>query len=154
MSIEIAASSGTATRDGGQLSSTPSGEFKQQLPFRRWWQILLRTVHLITTSILVGGHYFEAAPSQLLPFLYGAVASGIVMTFVEAYPSVRGMYQGWSIALYAKLALLCAIPLYWDSRVAILIAVVTIAAIASHMPARFRHFDLAHYLSKAGILRH
>ena len=93
-------------------------------------------------SILVGGHAFGAAPAQLKSSLYVAIATGIAMTFLEAYPKLSFVFEGWGLLLMAKIALLCVIPFAWKYRVAILLAAVAIAAIGSHMPARFRHYSV------------
>jgi hypothetical protein len=114
----------------------------RSLPYTRPCKIALRTAHLMATSVLVGGHAFEAPPSALLPWLYAAVASGVGMVLFEAYPSMNFLFQGWGLMLLAKLALLCAIPFAGKATFPVLLAVVALASIASHMPGRFRHYSV------------
>ncbi|HJN65996.1 MAG TPA: hypothetical protein QF761_07320, partial [Pirellulales bacterium] len=63
---------------------------------------------------------------------------------IEAYPSCRWFYQGRGIMVFCKIVLLCLIPWLWNYRVLILAAVVVVASIGSHMPARFRYYSVVH----------
>ena len=57
---------------------TDGGETKKKKPseLRHWFRITCRTLHLISTSVLVGGHFFAAPADSLRPWLYGVIASG------------------------------------------------------------------------------
>lgn len=114
------------------------------IPYGRLYKTTLRTAHLMAISVLVGGHAFNAPVSALRPLLYVAIATGVGMIFLEAYPSLNFIFEGWGLLLFAKLALLCCIPFAWKQRLPILLAVVALAGIGSHMPARFRHYSLLH----------
>jgi hypothetical protein len=105
----------------------------------RFWSILFRTVHILAISILVGGHAFNAPIDQLRPMLYLAIASGVGMAWIEAYPFWQALFQGWGLLVMLKLALLCAVPFAWSHRVAILIVVLVIGSVGSHLPKRLRH---------------
>jgi hypothetical protein len=120
----------------------PAPEPRPSLPFSRFWKIALRTVHLMAISVLVGGHGFGAPSDALHPWLYAAIMSGAGMIVFEAYPSMEFLFQGWGLLLLAKLALLCCIPFAWGKRFPILLTVVAIAAVASHLPRRFRHYSV------------
>jgi len=115
---------------------------RSSIPYARLYKTTLRTAHLMAISVLVGGHAFNAPVSALRPLLYVAVATGLGMIFLEAYPSLNFLFEGWGLLLFAKLALLCWIPFAWKQRLPILLTVVAIASIGSHMPARFRHYSL------------
>lgn len=107
----------------------------------RAWSILFRTLHLLAISILLGGHAFNAPAGQLRPMLYLAIASGVGMAWIEAYPFWQALFQGWGILLMIKLALLCAVPFAWSHRLAILVAVLVIGSVGSHLPKRLRHYS-------------
>jgi hypothetical protein len=113
---------------------------KPSIPYSRVWSILFRTLHLLAISILVGGHAFNAPIDPLRPMLYLAIASGVGMALIEAYPSWRALFQGWGILVMIKLALLCAIPFAWSHRFAILVVVLVIASVGSHMTKQMRHW--------------
>ena len=110
-----------------------------QIPHRRAWSILFRTLHLLAISILVGGHVFHAPVDQLRPMLYLAIASGVGMAVLEAYPSAQSLLQGWGILMIIKLLLLCAVPFAWEHRVPILLVVLAVGSVGSHMNKRLRH---------------
>ena len=110
-----------------------------QIPYRRVWSILFRTLHLLAISILFGGHVFNAPVEQLHPMLYLAVVSGIGMAALEAYPSAHSLLQSWGILMIIKLLLLCAVPFAWAHRVPILLVVLVIGSVGSHMNKRLRH---------------
>jgi len=112
---------------------------RRKIPYARVWSILFRTLHILAFSILVGGHAFNAPADQLRPLLYLAIASGIGMAFIEAYPEWQTLFQGWGILVMIKLGLLCAVPFAWSHRFAILIAVLVIGSVGSHMTKRLRH---------------
>jgi hypothetical protein len=116
----------------------------RQLPHARAWNITCRTAHLAVTGILLGGHFFDVAEERLRGALYLAIATGLGLIFLEAYPSCRWAYQGRGIMVLAKLGLLCAIPFVWSYRVPILLAVVVLASVGSHMPSRFRYYSFLH----------
>ena len=112
------------------------------IPHARFFKVVLRTAHLMAISVLVGGHAFDAPVSALRPLLYVAIGTGAGMILLEAGPNLHFLFEGWGLLLLAKLILLCCIPVAWDQRLLILLVIVAIAAIGSHMPARFRHYSM------------
>jgi hypothetical protein len=120
----------------------PSPPAARAIPNARYWNIFFRTLHLVFISILVGGHAFGASADQLRPLLIGAMATGVGMITVDAYPTFQFWHQGWGLFTLFKLALLCVIPFAWSYRLPILIAVVVLGSVGSHLPKRFRHYSL------------
>lgn len=109
------------------------------IPHARLWSVLARTLHITVISILVGGHVFGAPASTLRPLLYVAIVTGVVMAFIEAYPSPRKLLQSWGLITLFKLALLCLVPFFWTWRAPIVVTVVVIASLSSHMSKSLRH---------------
>jgi hypothetical protein len=116
----------------------------RHLPHARGLGITFRTAHLITSSILLGGHVFNAAPDRLILCLYLTIASGIGLIALELYRSCQWIYQGMGVMTEIKLALLIAAGAWWNARVPLLILVVVLGSVGSHMPARYRHYSLLH----------
>lgn len=114
------------------------------VPHARGWNIAFRTAHLMTTGVLLGGHFFDVSEDQLRSWLYGSIVTGLGLVILEAYPSCRWFYQGRGLMILAKLLLLCMIPFWWSLRVPILFVIVVIASVGSHMPSRLRYFSLIH----------
>ena len=110
----------------------------------RAWNIGFRTAHIAVTGILLGGHVFNVPEAQLRVMLYLSILTGIFLVIIEAYPSLRWLYQGRGVMVLLKLGLLCVILLLWEYRVPILLLVLVISSVGSHMPARFRYDSLVH----------
>ncbi len=93
--------------------------------------------------MLVGGHAFDVAADRLYPVLWLVIATGAALIFLEAFSvTFRWPFQGRGLAVIAKLALLAAIPFVWVARLPILLAVIVLASVGSHMPARFRYYSI------------
>jgi hypothetical protein len=122
----------------------------RRLRHARAWNVTARTVHLAATGVLLGGHVYGAPPTQLVPWLWVAIASGSVMLGVEVYGSFDWLLQLGGLAVVLKLALLCVIPFAWGARVPILFLVVAIAGVGSHMPGRYRHYSLLYRTNRRG----
>ncbi len=115
------------------------------LPAARAWSVGLRTLHLAAFGVLLGGHAFAVDPEKLLPSLWLTIVSGIGLIALEMYAAgLYWLFLGKGITVLVKLALLLAIPVFWEARVMLLLLVVGIASVGSHMPSRFRHYSLLH----------
>ena len=113
----------------------------RSIPHVRAWNVTLRTLHLMATGTLLGGHVFGATADQLAPLLYAAITTGAGLIALEAWPTLHFVFEGWGLMVLAKLTLLCIVLFAWGYRVPLLLAVVALGSIGSHMPARFRHYS-------------
>ena len=114
-------------------------------PGTRGISIALRTLHLASFGILLGGNAFAIDGDRLLTALYLTIASGIGLMALEV--SVIGLhwlFLGKGVMVLLKLAILLAVPSLWEYRVPLLLLVVGIASVGSHMPARYRHYSFLH----------
>jgi len=114
---------------------------------RRWKgsraaRIALRTAHLLGFSVLFGGHWFGLPRAELLPWLYCTVFSGAGLIALELWAGFEWALQLAGGLVIVKLAILALIPLFWESRVPLLAAVLIIGSVGSHMPASLRHLLL------------
>ncbi len=109
---------------------------------KRVLNIVLRTAHVGTMGILLGGHAFGVSPARLRPALVLTVTTGIALLAIEAGPRPLWFHQGRGLMTLTKLGLLCLVPLAWTYRVPILMAVVVIASVGSHMPGRYRYYSV------------
>lgn len=116
----------------------------RHLPGERGINIALRTAHLMTTSVLVGGHAFKVPAHQLILFLYLTIASGAGLILLELYSSCRWIYLGKGVMVGMKIALVIAAGVWWEHRLVFLLLVVLIGSVGSHMPARFRYYSFVH----------
>ena len=109
---------------------------------RRAVSVLLRTAHLVAFAGLLGGHIFDADPTRLPPWLVATVLTGAGMMALELLTSLDWLGTGKGLAVLVKLALLATVPVFWERRVAILLAVTVLAGVTSHMPRQFRHHQV------------
>jgi hypothetical protein len=95
-------------------------------------------------GILLGGHAFDVESARLVWALALTIASGAALAAIEAGPRLLWFHQGRGLMTLAKLLLLCTVLLAWEYRLPILLAVVVIASVGSHMPARYRYYSVVY----------
>lgn len=112
---------------------------------RRGLSLALRTVHLASFGILLGGHTFAIEAERLLPVLYLTLASGISLMALEISAiGPHWLFLGKGVTVLLKLGVLLAVPYAWEYRLPLLLLVVVVASVGSHMPGRYRHYSLLH----------
>ncbi len=104
--------------------------------------IALRTAHIGAMGVLLGGHAFDVTPERLKVSLWLTIGTGLALALVEAGPRLLWFHQARGVMTMAKVALICAVPLAWDYRLPILLAVIVIGSVGSHMPGRYRHYSV------------
>lgn len=112
------------------------------IPHERGWNIAFRTAHLVGFGLLLGGHAWGIEPERLRTALWAVVISGAGLAGLELYKTARWLVLGKGLAVLLKLSLLLLVPIFWEARLPLLLAVTVIASIGSHMPARYRHYSL------------
>jgi len=106
--------------------------------------IALRTAHIGSMGILLGGHAFDVAPERMKMILWLTVGTGVALASVESRFRLLWFHQARGFMTMVKLALICTVLLAWDYRLPILLAVLVIGSVASHMPGRYRHYSVVY----------
>jgi len=119
-------------------SATPM----RRLPHARAWSIAARTIHIASTSVLLGGYTFNPTASGLAPCFLLAGASGLVLVAIEAYSHPHWADQLWFLAVLLKTLLLCLLPLTTAPRVLVVLLVLVLGSIGSHAPKSLRHYSV------------
>lgn len=114
----------------------------RSVPLERGWNIVLRTVHLIGISVVLGGYYWGVDSLRLRPALALAVLSGLGLAGLEIYKTLHWIFLGKGLFVLAKLGLLSALPFAGGAAVSLLLAAVVLASVGAHMPARYRHYSV------------
>ena len=117
-------------------------EKKRHLPGERGVRTALRTVHLAAIAVLLGGHFFEVPAERLYAPLAWTIGSGAILILLEVYGSFDWFAQVIGLATLSKLLLLLLVPLFWEQRIWLLLAVLVIASVNTHMPSQYRHFSI------------
>ena len=108
-------------------------------PYRRTIRICLRTLHILTTGVLLGGHMFDQPPEVLLAWLWGSIVSGLLLFATDLHASCAVLIELRGMAVFVKILLLLLVPFMWEFRVPLLIASLIIGAVSSHIPRTYRH---------------
>lgn len=102
----------------------------------------LRTVHIASMGVLLGGHFFDVPAESLRPALRWTVASGASFAALELYGSFHWLFQVRGLITLGKLILILTVPFLWEFRVHILMAVLTVGSVGSHMTAGLRYYSV------------
>ena len=105
-------------------------------------RITLRTVHLLSFSVLYGGHWFGLPKTELVPWLWWTVLSGVGLIAVELWSGFDWIFQLSCALVCVKLCVLLLVPVFWGHRTALLTVVIVIGSVGSHMPGSLRHYYL------------
>ena len=112
------------------------------LPYNRWINLTLRSLHILSFSVLTGGHYFNQPVAMLLPWLYAVLVTGGLMVAVELYGSFTFLIELRGLSVLLKILLLAMIPWYWEFRFYFLVAIIMLASVTSHMQGKYRHISI------------
>jgi hypothetical protein len=105
----------------------------------RLLNVACRTIHIVAFAALLGGHLWGVEPDRLRAPLWGTAVSGVALVAVEVVADRRWLLEVRGAMVLLKLGLLLLVPIAWEHRVALLVAVAVVAAVGSHLPGRFRH---------------
>lgn len=105
-------------------------------------RVILRTLHIISFSVFFGGLWFGVPQAELMPWLRWSALTGVALMAAEAWGGLEWFVQLAGGFTLVKLALLFLVPVFPDYNRFLLLLAVSLSSIGSHMPARFRHFNL------------
>ncbi len=120
-------------------SPTQDAADRPAITSRRAWNIACRTLHIGVSGVLVGGHVFDVDRERLVLWLNLTIISGVGLMALEANRRWRWFHEGRGVLTILKLLLICLIPWLWVYRGWLLAAVIVLASVGSHMPARYRY---------------
>ena len=69
---------------------------------KRFVIVVLRSLHIICFSILVGGYYFQQDQSLLMPWFLGALFSGMAMFLIDMYGSCIIIFEVRGVSILLK----------------------------------------------------
>lgn len=102
----------------------------------------LRTVHLASMGILLGGHFYNIPADQLRTALIWTAGSGLSFAALELFCSFHWLFQIRGLMTLAKILLLFLVPLFWQQRIWILLTVLVLGSVGSHLPTGFRYYSV------------
>jgi hypothetical protein len=114
----------------------------RHVPGERWLRTVLRTLHIASMAVLLGGHVFEVPADQLYTALACTLISGGLIVLLEIYGSLNWLFEVRGLVTVVKVGLVCAVALFWEQRVWLLMAALALGSLSSHATAEVRHYSL------------
>lgn len=114
----------------------------RSLAGERWFNITLRTLHLVGVAGASAAFLQGAPHTSVLPFLYLMLCSGVLLSLLYFWTHGAWLLQLSGISILIKVALLLvaiALPT-WQAPLFILIII--ISGLIAHAPARVRGYRL------------
>ena len=103
---------------------------------------MLRSIHILCFSVLVGGIYFNQPDDFLTLWTTGVIISGLGMFAIDLYVSCIALFEIRGAAMLVKILLLILLPLTDGmAQLLILFFVVLFSSLISHSSRRVRHFN-------------
>jgi hypothetical protein len=104
---------------------------------------LLRTWHILSFSILVGGIFFHQSHTSLRVWVFATIISGAALFAVDLYGSLYALFEIRGASIVLKILMLLMIPFVgYQQQVSLLFVIIVISSIVSHSTRRFRHRSL------------
>ena len=122
-----------------------TGERVEKKPLNpyRWVSVVLRSIHIATMGVVLGGVFLGAGHEALSAFIWAVVLSGCLMLGLDVCKCPRVLLQLNGLAVLLKLLLLAAgVFVFPTQQFAWYLAATLVASVASHMPGHWRHYDI------------
>jgi len=122
--------------------------------YKRFVIALLRTIHIVCFSILVGGFFFQQDQSLLVPWFIGTMLSGMLMFLIDIYGSCIILFEVRGISILLKLLILFWMPLLSQNiQIALLMFLIVLSSYISHTTRNVRHktFMPDSFMQKYGL---
>lgn len=107
---------------------------------KRWFNIILRTLHLIGISGVGGAFLYHASTDVWMPYMILTIVSGTIMAALEIWTNGIWLVQLRGLATILKLAIL-SLTFLVGLKAYILIPVIAISGIIAHAPANVRYYS-------------
>lgn len=116
----------------------------RSLSWARPVQLLLRTIHIASMALVLGGVAFRAPEATFRVPIVLTIASGILLLAVDVARSGVYLYLAAGLAVHLKLVLLLLGNLFPEARLGLYLAATVVASVGSHMSGPFRHYSFFH----------
>lgn len=124
------------------MARAPDEDSRRKPPGSRAIQVGLRTLHIASMALVVGGIAMGGTHDTLLVPIVLTVGSGVLLLAAMLAYRTLSLTQGAGWALLLKLGLLGLGNLLPARRLGFYLAATAVTSIASHMSSTWRHFTL------------
>lgn len=106
--------------------------------------MILRSCHIGTASVLYGGLVWAVPYTQLANWHQLTIATGSALIIFNIYRCRHWPYQGRGLAAALHVSLLWFVHTRPTMMMPLLMTILTVGVVGSHMPAFLRHWSLVH----------
>ena len=106
--------------------------------------MLLRSCHIGTSSVLFGGVVLAVPFTQLSSWHHLAIATGCAMIVSNVCQSRHWPYQGRGLMAALHIGLVWVVHVRLELMVPLLTTALAVGVVGSHMPGFIRHWSLVH----------
>lgn len=115
----------------------------RSLPQRRLVLNIVRSLHILCFSILIGGLYFDQAVTELKLWALSVIISGVGLFLIDLYGSGIVLFEVRGFTVLIKVILLIIASLLPQAaQFNVLLIVVIFSSFVSHSPRWLRHKNL------------
>lgn len=113
-------------------------------PGKRWFNISLRTLHLIGVAGLGGAWLYDAPRELWQPYLWLSLGSGFAMVALSLFSNGVWLLQLRGLLILFKLVLL-GLMLWWPTfNLPLGMVVIVLSSVIAHAPGNVRYYSLWH----------
>lgn len=120
------------------------GERKKRSGWNKVVDLILRSCHIGTASVLFGGLVWAVPHARLASWHQLTIATGSALIIFNIAKCRHWPYQGRGLAAALHISLLGLVHAWPASMTPVLMAVLAVGVVGSHMPAFLRHYSLVH----------
>lgn len=136
-------------RTGRLVENRVSGnDYRSDKSRRRSWpkvlDLLLRSSHIGTSSVLFGGVVWAVPFVRLLTWHHLAIATGVSLIILNIWRSRHWPYQGRGVMAWLHIGLVWLVHVRPELVVPILVTALAVGVVGSHMPGALRHWSFVH----------
>lgn len=111
---------------------------------KRWFNISLRTMHLIGVAGLGGAYLYDAPRELWQPYLWLSLGSGFAMVLLSLFSNGVWLLQLRGVLILFKLALLGVMLWLPGFNLQLGMAVIVLSSVIAHAPGNVRYHSLWH----------
>ncbi len=119
-------------------------DHKKRSGWSKAFDIFLRSCHIGTASVLLGGVVLMVPFERLLIWHYPTIATGCALIIFNIYKCRHWLYQGSGLMAELHIALFWAVHVKPELMAPLFATALTVGVIGSHMPGALRHWSLVH----------
>jgi len=127
-----------------EIANEGRSEKKKRSGWNKVIDMILRSCHIGTSSVLFGGFFWAVPYPRLATWHHLVIATGSSLILFNIYRSRHWPYQGRGLAAALHVSLLWLVHARPATMLPVLTVVLTVGVVGSHMPAFLRHWSLVH----------